>query len=62
MGHKCFLTWGDWLSCDHLRESHDSQSPHIWGDWLSCSSSRNFTDIKKSNRLICQTIQGGNIK
>ena len=23
------LTWGDWLSCDPLRGSHDSQSPHI---------------------------------
>ena len=21
--------WGDWLSCDPLRGSHDSQSPHI---------------------------------
>ena len=27
-----------------------------------CSSSRNVIVIKKSNRLICQTIQGGNIK
>ena len=26
------LIWGDWLSCDPLRGSHDSQSPHIWGD------------------------------
>ena len=25
---KCFLIWGDWLSCDPLRGSHDSQSPH----------------------------------
>ena len=25
------LIWGDWLSCDPLRRSHDSQSPHIWG-------------------------------
>ena len=32
--------WGDWLSCDPLRGSHDSQSPHIWGDWLSCVSQR----------------------
>ena len=24
-----FLIWGDWLSCDPLRGSHDSQSPHI---------------------------------
>ena len=23
--------WGDWLSCDPLRRSHDSQSPKIWG-------------------------------
>ena len=23
------LIWGDWLSCDSLRGSHDSQSPHI---------------------------------
>ena len=30
------LIWGDWLSCDPIRGSHDSQSPHIWGDWLSC--------------------------
>ena len=22
------LIWGDWLSCDPLRWSHDSQSPH----------------------------------
>ena len=29
LGHKCFLIWGDWLSCDHLRGSHDNQSPHI---------------------------------
>ena len=28
------LIWGDWLSCDPLRGSHDSQSRHIWGDWL----------------------------
>ena len=28
------LIWGDWLSCDPLRGSHDSQSPHIWG-WLA---------------------------
>ena len=25
------LIWGDWLLCDPLRGSHDSQSPHIWG-------------------------------
>ena len=31
------LIWGDWLSCDPLRGSHDSQS-HIWGDLLSCDS------------------------
>ena len=30
------LIWDDWLSCDPLSESHDSQSPHILGDWLSC--------------------------
>ena len=24
------LIWGDWLSCDLLRGSHDSQSPHIY--------------------------------
>ena len=24
-----YLIWGDWLSCDPLRGSHDSQSPHI---------------------------------
>ena len=29
MGHKCFFIWGDWLSCDPLRGSHDSQSPHM---------------------------------
>ena len=23
------LIWGDWLSCDPLRGSHDSQPPHI---------------------------------
>ena len=23
------LIWGDWLTCDPLRGSHDSQSPHI---------------------------------
>ena len=23
------LIWGDWLSCDPLRGSHDSQSPMI---------------------------------
>ena len=23
------LIWGDWLSCDPLIGSHDSQSPHI---------------------------------
>ena len=34
------LIWGDWLSCDPLRGSHDSQSPHIWGDRLSCDSLR----------------------
>ena len=30
------LIWGDRLSCDPLRGSHNSQSPHIWGEWLSC--------------------------
>ena len=34
------LIWEDWLSCDPLRGSHDSQSPHIWDDWLSCDSQR----------------------
>ena len=32
IGHTFFLIsciWGDWLSCDPLRESRDSQSPHI---------------------------------
>ena len=24
------LICGDWLSCDPLRGSHDSQSPHLW--------------------------------
>ena len=33
MNNYIFI-WGDWLSCDHLRGSHDSQSPHIWG-WLA---------------------------
>ena len=28
-GHKCFFIWGDWLSCDPLIGSHDSQSPNI---------------------------------
>ena len=23
MGHKCVLIWGDWLSCDPLRGSHE---------------------------------------
>ena len=32
-----FLIWGDWLSFDPLRGSHDSQSPHIW---LSCDPLR----------------------
>ena len=32
------LIWGDRLSCDRLRRSHDSQSPYIWGDRLSCDS------------------------
>ena len=35
---------GDWLSCDPLRGSHDSQSSHIWGDWLSCDSLRGSHD------------------
>ena len=38
------LIWGDWLSCDPLRGSHDSQSPHIrkhlcpilWQLWIIC--------------------------
>ena len=38
------LIWGYWLSCDPLRGSHDSQSPHIWGDWLSCDSLRGSHD------------------
>ena len=38
------IIWGDWLSCDPLRGSHDSQSPHIWGDWLSCDSLRGSHD------------------
>ena len=28
-GAQGLLIWGDWLSCDPLRGSHDSQSPHI---------------------------------
>ena len=35
-GAQVFPLWSDWLSCDPLRGSHDSQSPHIWGDRLSC--------------------------
>ena len=27
--NKSVLIWGDWLSCDPLRGSHDSQSFHI---------------------------------
>ena len=38
------LIWGDWLSCDPHRTSHDSQSPHIWGDWLSCDPLRGSHD------------------
>ena len=38
------LIWGDWLSCDPLRGSYDSQSPHIrkhlcpilWQLWFIC--------------------------
>ena len=38
------LIWGDWLSCDPLGGSHDSQSPHIrthvcpilWQLWFIC--------------------------
>ena len=38
------LIWGDWLACDPLRGSHDSQSPHIrkhlctilWQLWFIC--------------------------
>ena len=26
------LIWGDWLTRDPFRGSHDSQSPHIWDD------------------------------
>ena len=43
------LIWGDWLSCDPLRGSHDSQSPHIWGDWLSCDSLRGSHDSQSPN-------------
>ena len=43
-GHM--IAWGDWLSCDTLRGSHDSQSPHIWGDWLSCDPLRGSHDIR----------------
>ena len=28
------LIWGDWLSCDPLRGSHNSQSPYIYMDIL----------------------------
>ena len=43
MNNYIFI-WGDRLSCDPLRGSHDSQSPHIWGDWLSCDSLRGSHD------------------
>ena len=41
------LIWGDWLSCDPLRGSHDSQLPHIrkhlcsilWQLWFICHKS-----------------------
>ena len=36
--------WGDWLSCDPHRGSHDSQIPHIWGDCLSCDPIRGSHD------------------
>ena len=52
MGHKCFLIWGDWLSCDPLRESHDSQSPHIWGDWLSCDPLRGSHDSQSPSERV----------
>ena len=38
------LIWGDWLSCDPLRGSHDSQSPHISGDCLLCDPLRQSHD------------------
>ena len=34
------LIRGDWLSCDPLEGSHNSQ----WGDWLSCDSLRESHD------------------
>ena len=37
-GAQLFLIWGDWLSCDPLRGSHDSQSPQYMG-WLATLSS-----------------------
>ena len=40
------LIWGDWLLCDPLRRSHDSQSPHIWGDWLLCDPLRRSHDSR----------------
>ena len=37
------LIWGDWLSCDPLRGSHDSQSPHIRNTCApSCGNSALF--------------------
>ena len=51
------LIWGNWLSCDPLRGSHDSQSPHIWIDWLSCDPLRkHLCPILWQLCLICHKI------
>ena len=42
------LIWGDWLSCDPLRGSHDSQSPHIFNAprWSLASPNRHLTILR----------------
>ena len=56
------LIWGDLLSCDPLRGSHDSQPAHIWGDWLSCDSIRRSHDSQShhiwGDWLSCDALRG----
>ena len=72
------LIWGDWLSCDPLRGSHDSQSPHIrehlcpilWQRWFICHKNYSYYirgDRSPLKRLydatyICHNIVWGNVQ
>ena len=54
MNNYYVLIWGDWLSCDPLRGSQDSQSPHILVPHFVATLiylSQNYSNYIRGDRL-----------